>query len=194
MNAKRTGTKGQSAKKAPVKRRAGTMVAAAAPAVGAEAPGGRVLGAGAADSPLVIDGYVRVTINAEQFELRGTVGEHLKVAWHKPFEEGVNLGSVLDMSAAVAKALGVQQAEAFAAQLKARIDGLIGVPALEAIAKVFTTDPVIVTDLAIDTEVGKYQFGFGVDLSGNEPPLGYKGVEMTAFGLLFTYSRPPGTE
>ena len=54
--------------------------------------------------------------------------------------------------------------------------------------------PGVRTDLAIDTEVGKYQFGFGVDLSGNDPPLGYKGVEMTAFGLLFTYSRPAGTK
>ena len=163
--------------------------AAVATRTGASAP----LAAGeAGEGGLVIEGYVRITISDKHFELRGTVGEHVKVAWHKPFEEGVDLGTATQMAGAVAGALGVANPEAFTKQLNEKLDSVKNLPIVGGFAKIVEEAPVKVTDLGIDTLVGRYQFGFGWDLSGMGA--GYQGITLDAFGLVFTYTKTQEAE
>lgn len=133
---------------------------------------------------VLTEGFLRITINGQPFELRGQVGAHIKVAWHQPFEQGVSLGTIPEMIGAVAGALGVADGDAFTRQLNGKLEALSGVPGLKPVADILKNDPVVVTDLAIDTQNGAYQFGFGVKLEN----VTYKSISMDAFGLLFTYT------
>jgi hypothetical protein len=180
MPAKRTSTKGSTPANRQPAKRTSVATAAAAP----------LTAEGAADSAtLVTQGYIRVTIGDDHFELRGTVGDHLKVAWHKPFEEAVDLGTIPEMVGAVAGAIGVADAAHFTDELNKKLDALESIGGLKPVAHLLKTATVKVTDLAIDTQIGKYEFGFGVDLSASD--VSYKGVSLDAFGLLFTYTAPP---
>jgi hypothetical protein len=130
-----------------------------------------------------------VTTNEQRFELRGTVGDHLKVAWHKPFDEAIDLGTIPEMVGAVAGAIGVADGASFKAELDAKLDALENIGGLKPVAHLLKTATVRITDLGIDTQVGKYEFGFGIDLSASS--IAYKGVSLDAFGLLFTYTAAP---
>lgn len=140
--------------------------------------------------PFLIEGFIEISIGDEKFKLDGIVGAYLKVEYHKPFEEAVSLGTIPEMVGAVASGLGVADGATFAGNLTNRIGDLGRVPGLQPVAKILNEGVVKVTDLAIDTQEGKYQFGFGVDLTGLEPPIGYAGITLDAFGLLFTYTKP----
>lgn len=134
------------------------------------------------------EGYITITIGDEKFELRGTVGAHLKVEYHKTFEEALPLGTIPDMVSGIAGGLGITDGPKFKQELDARIDQLGTVPGLKAVADLLKNGVVKVTDLGIDTQEGKYQFGFGVDLTGAD--LKYAGISLDAFGLLVTYAPP----
>ena len=182
MPAKRTSTR----KSTPAGRKPATRSSVPAPLMGA-AP---LLGAeGAPESTLVTEGFIGVTINEQYYELRGTVGDHLKVAWHKPFAEAIDLGTIPDMVGAVAGAIGVTNGASFKAELEAKLDALEKIGGLKPVAHTLKTASVRITDLGIDTQAGRYEFGFGVDLSA--AGVAYKGVSMDAFGLLFTYTTAP---
>jgi hypothetical protein len=141
---------------------------------------------------LVTEGFITITIgtgpDAQQFELRGTVGGHLKVEYHREFADAVDLGTIPAMAGAVAGGLGVGDAAQFQKSLEDLIAQLGAIPGLKEVADILGTLTVKVTDLGIDTQVGKYQFGFGADLSASA--LSYAGVKLAAFGLLFTYTKP----
>lgn len=177
------------AKRASTKKGGGKAVATTK----ARAAAAGTLGAGAEGDGLLTEGFIRVTINDEHFELRGTVGDHVKVAWHKPFEEGADLGTALDMADAVAVALGVGEPGKFKAELQAKLDAVKKLPIASTIATIVEQAHVKVTDLGIDTLAGKYQFGFGWSLATLDPPAAYKGISLDAFGLLFTYTKPAGS-
>jgi hypothetical protein len=137
--------------------------------------------------PLLTEGFITITIGKETFELHGTVGDYLKVEFHKPFDKAPDLGTIPEMVAAVASGLGVADGPTFEANLKEKITKLGKVPGLEKVAKALNESTVKVTDLGIDTQADRYQFGFGVDLTGAQ--IAYAGISLDAFGLLFTYTK-----
>ena len=179
MPAKRSSTK----ETTTASRKPATRSSVAAAPMGAAAPLTAGEG-GAPEGPLVTKGFIRVTINEEPYELWGTVGDHLRVSWHKPFEDAIDLGTIPEMVSAVADAIGVADGASFKAELEAKLDALENIGGLKPVAHALKTATVRITDLGIDTQVGKYEFGFGVKLSG----VAYKGVSLDAFGLLFTYT------
>lgn len=178
------------AKRASTKKGGGKAVATTKTRAAAAAG---PMGAGAEGDGLLTEGFIRVTISDEHFELRGTVGDHVKVAWHKPFEKGVDLGTALDMAEAVASALGVADPAQFKTELQTKLDAVKNLPIAKQIVAIVEQAHVRVTDLGIDTLAGKYQFGFGWNLSTLDPPAAYKGISLDAFGLLFTYTKPAGS-
>lgn len=181
MPAKRSSTRESkpAGRKPATRSSVATAPLGAAPLMGAEggAPGGQ----------LVTEGFIRITINEQPYELRGTVGDHLKVAWHKPFEEAIDLGTLPEMVGGVAGAIGVADGASFKAGLDEKLNALEKIGGLQPVAHALKTATVRITDLGIDTQAEKYEFGFGVDLSASG--IAYKGVSMDAFGLLFTYSK-----
>jgi hypothetical protein len=146
----------------------------------AAAPG--ALGEGGS---LLTEGFITISIGEEKFELRGIVGDYLKVEYHKSFEEALPLGTIPEIVGNVAKALGVPNADEFTANLDKMLDDLEKVALVAPAATVLKTGVVKVTNLGIDTQTGKYQFGFGVDLAGKP----VAGNSLDAFGLLFTYTK-----
>ena len=181
MPAKRTST----SESTPARRKPATRRSLATAPMGASL----MAAEGAPEAHLVTEGFIRITINEQPYELRGTVGDHLKVAWHKPFEEAIDMGTIPEMVGAVAGAIGVADGASFTAELNAKLDALEKIGGLKPVAHTLKTASVRITDLGIDTQVGKYEFGFGVDLSASG--IAYKGVSMDAFGLLFTYTTAP---
>lgn len=183
MPAKRTSTKPSTpaTRKPATQSTVATAPLGAAPLLAGDEP--------TEEATLVTEGFIHVTINEQHYELRGTVGAHLKVAWHKPFEEAIELGTIPEMVGAVAGAIGVADAASFKAELEAKLDALEKIGGLKPVAHLLKTATVRITDLGIDTQIGKYEFGFGVDLS--KAGVAYKGVSLDAFGLLFTYTAAP---
>jgi hypothetical protein len=139
--------------------------------------------------PFLIEGFIEISIGDEKFRLDGIVGKHLKVEYHKPLEEAVSIGSIVDMVGAVGSGLGLTDVAHFNSFVTGKINELKNsVPALGKVADLLLNTPVKVTDLGIDTQEGKYQFGFGVDLTGQG--LAYAGISLNAFGFVITYTKP----
>lgn len=173
MTAKRASTRKEAGRAVVKTRAAGAPLAAPGDGDGA---GG-----------FVTEGFIRVTINKQEFELRGTIGDHLKVAWHKPFDQGVDLGTAPEMAGEVAGALKVADADTFTKDLNDKLTQAGQIPIIGGFADFVKSAHVKVTDLAVDTEIGRYQFGFGWDLSTMEGA-NYKGISIDAFGLVFTHT------
>jgi hypothetical protein len=146
----------------------------------------RGLGAAGDPSKFLTEGFVTITINKEPFTLRGTVGASLNVQYHKDLEHAAPLGTIPDMVAAIASGFGLADGDDFKQKLQDTIAALGQVPGLGPVAKILNEGQVKVTDLGIDTASGKYQFGFGVELSDFK----YGGISLDAFGLVFTYHKP----
>lgn len=170
------------AKRASTKKRASRGKSTAVTRTMAAAPG--ALGDGDGGN-LLTEGFITISIGDEKFELRGIVGAYLKVEYHKSFEEALPLGTIPEIVANVATALGVPNAKDFATNLNTMLTELESVPLVAPVANILKTGVVKVTDLGIDTQTGKYQFGFGVDLAGEK----VGGISLDAFGLLFTYTK-----
>jgi hypothetical protein len=172
-------------KRTATKKRAGQAKSTVVPRPMAAAPG--ALGA-AADGTLLTEGFITISIGEEKFELRGIVGGYIKVEYHKSFEDALALDTIPNIVGSVAKALGVPNAAEFATKLTAMLEDLESVPLVKPAATILKDGVVKVTDLGIDTQMGKYEFGFGVDLVGKNISCG--GISLDAFGLLFTYTKP----
>jgi hypothetical protein len=171
------------AKRKATKKRRSRAKSTAVTRTMASAP--RALGAGD-EGKLLTEGFITISIGDEKFELRGIVGDYLKVEYHMTFEDAVPLGTIPDIVGSVAKALGVPNADEFTNNLNQMLTDLEAVPLVKPAATALKTGVVKVTDLGIDTQSGKYQFGFGVDLTTGEP---VAGIAVDAFGLLFTYTK-----
>jgi hypothetical protein len=115
------------------------------------------------------------------------VGAYLKVVYHKSFEEALPLGTIPEIVGNVASSLGVANAKEFTANLNTMLTDLEGFPLVKPAVTILKEGVVKVTDLGIDTQTGKYQFGFGADLAGKNIRCGP--VSVDAFGLLFTYTQ-----
>lgn len=134
----------------------------------------------------LIDGFISIQINGKDFELRGTVGASINVAYHASFEEAINLGTIPELVGQVASALGIGDKEKFTADVTNALDSLANIPVLNKVAQALQTWQIKITDLAINTGTGVYQFGFAVDLTG----AGYDafGIRLDAFGIKVTYT------
>jgi hypothetical protein len=172
------------AKRAATKKRVSGAKSTAVTRTMAAAPGSLAAGDG---GNLLTEGFITISIGDEKFELSGIVGAYLKVEYHKSFEEALPLGTIPEIVGNVANALGVPNAKAFTGNLDAMLTDLEGVPLVKPAASMLKEGVVKVTDLGIDTQTGKYQFGFGVDLAGKNISCG--GISLDAFGLLFTYTK-----
>lgn len=182
--AKRAATKKRATRPAPAKSTAVTRIKTAPPVRAA-------LGAGAAadnDGKLLTEGFITISIGDKKFELRGVVGDYLKVEYQVSFEEAESLDTLPNIIGGVAKALGIPNAEEFAGNLNAMLEKLQTVPLVKPAAEILANGVIKVTDLGIDTQAGIYQFGFGVDLAGGKT--GDGSIALDAFGLLFTYTKP----
>lgn len=174
------------AKRASTKKRASRATSQAVTRPMAAAPGGA-----GNDSSLLTEGFITISIGEEKFELRGVVGGYLKVEYHKSFEDALPLGTIPDIVTDVAKALGVPNAAEFKDKLDTMLTDLGEVTLVAPVAKILNEGVVKVTDLGIDTQANKYQFGFGVDLTGEkEKDRDVGSIALDAFGLLFTYTKP----
>jgi len=172
------------AKRAATKKRASRAKSTAMTRPVAAAPGAP---GAAADGTLLTEGFITISIGEEKFELRGIVGDYLKVEYHMSFADALALGTIPEIMGNVAKALGVPNAAEFTTKLTAMLKDLEGVPLVKPAATILKNGVVKVTDLGIDTQMGKYEFGFGVDLAGKNINCG--GISLDAFGLLFTYTK-----
>jgi len=172
------------AKRAATKQRASRAKSTAMTRPVAAAPGAP---GAAADGTLLTEGFITISIGEEKFELRGIVGDYLKVEYHMSFADALALGTIPEIMGNVAKALGVPNAAEFTTKLTAMLEDLEGVPLVNPAATILKDGVVKVTDLGIDTQTGKYEFGFGVDLAGKNISCG--GISLDAFGLLFTYTK-----
>ena len=141
--------------------------------------------------PFVGEGFVRIQSQDEEFELRGTVGTHIKVGWHKSFDDGLDLGTAPELAGAVAEALGVGKADEFTKSLNDKLEALKNVPVVNNFAEIIEKAPIKITDLSIDTLARSYKFGFGWDLASMGAE--YKGIKLEAFGFVFTYTAPAST-
>ena len=169
-------------------RRARSAPAAAVPAaiwLGAE-PGPAAPKAGdAAESGLQIEGFIVIKIGDEDFTLQGKVGAAIIVSYHKPFDEALPLGTLPQMIGAVAKALGVPDADGFQKHLQSTLEDMGKVPVLGGVVKMLSEGVFKITDLGINTQTGTYEFGFGVDTSET-----VNNIPIAAFGVKFTYVTP----
>ena len=172
------------AKRAATKKRVSRATSTALARPMAAAP--QAVGAGEGGN-LLTEGFITISIGDEKFELSGVVGAYLKVEYHKSFEEALPLGTIPEIVGGVASALGVPNAQEFTANLNKMLTDLEGVPLVKPAATILKEGVVKVTDLGIDTQTGKYQFGFGVDLARRDIKMGE--ISLDAFGLLFTYTK-----
>jgi hypothetical protein len=142
-------------------------------------------GPASTESAFTVKGYVVIDIGDKQFMLDGDVGSYINVQYHRSFDEAVSIGTIPQIAEAVAGALGIDQKE-FHEKITKDIDNLKVIPGLPAALKKLT---IKVTDLGINTNDNKYEFGFCCDLSTAGIKAG--GVQLRGFGMKITYSRQP---
>lgn len=135
-------------------------------------------------SKFTVEGYIVIDIGDQRFMLDGTVGAFIDVQYHRSFDDAVAIGTIPDIAATVAAALGIADAAAFHDKVVADIDKLSMIPGLPDALKRLV---IKVTDLGINTSTSVYQFGFCCDLSALEIKAG--GVQLKGFGMKITYAK-----
>ncbi len=133
-----------------------------------------------------IAGYIVIFIGDQRFMLSGTVGTHIDVQYHRGFDDSLPIGTIPDMVAAVAGALGIADPEGFKQKVNDAIDNL---KVIKGLPEVLKSMVIKVTDLGINTATNVYQFGFCCDLSAS--PISVGGLSLKGFGVKITYAKPP---
>jgi hypothetical protein len=136
-------------------------------------------------STIQVAGFITVDISGTPYTLSGTVGSAIVVDYHRSFADAANVGTIQSIITSVATALG---STSLGAEVSAALDSVKGVPFLGPVVAVLTTSNVRITDLAINTATRTYQFGFGLDLTGQDIKLG--SITLDSFGLVVTSTDP----
>jgi hypothetical protein len=133
------------------------------------------------DTKVTVGGFITVEIGNTLFTLRGTVGDHIIVAYHAPFAEAADLGNIRSMIIEVGTALGSKN---MAKEVDDALVKIEGVPLLGPITVKIAEANIRITDLEINTATKTYQFGFGLDFT--KEPVELPPLKLNSFGLVIT--------
>lgn len=139
-----------------------------------------------------VEAGLTITIGTQSYTLNGIVGKNIVVEYHATPDTGVDLGNILDIAEGVGKALGVTEIGQAAKDLANAVNTSDLGP-LTQIAKVVLTAPIVITDLVINTETNVYQFGFALNFTKLDPPVGIEQpihLSLDYFSLKVTYVKP----
>ena len=135
-----------------------------------------------ADSASVsVSGFITISIAGTLYTLTGTVGSSIVVAYHQPFADAANVGTIVSIVTDVGKALGSTTMER---DVNDTLDMIRPVPVLGPIVDKLTNANIRITDLEINTATSTYQFGFGLDFTND--PVAIGSIALDSFGLVVT--------
>jgi hypothetical protein len=137
----------------------------------------------AAGTTVSVAGFITVDIGGTKYTLEGTVGSSIVVAYHRPFADAANVGTIASIIGDVGTALGSTN---LAANVNNALDELKPVPLLGPVVNAIATANIRITDLAINTATKTYQFGFGLDFTQEVPPIQVGSIALDSFGLVVT--------
>lgn len=128
-----------------------------------------------------VAGFITVNIGGTLYTLTGTVGSSIVVAYHRPFAEAANVGTIASIVTDVGTALG---SDSMAADVTDALETIKTVPVLGPVAVKIATANIRITDLEINTATSTYQFGFGLDFTNDPVKIG--NISLDSFGLVVT--------
>jgi len=135
-----------------------------------------------ADSASVsVSGFITISIAGTLYTLTGNVGTSIVVAYHQPFADAANIGTIYSIVTDVGKALGSTTMEK---DVNDTLALLQPVPVLKPIVDKLINANIRITDLEINTNTNTYQFGFGLDFTND--PVAIGSIALDSFGLVVT--------
>ena len=135
-----------------------------------------------ADSASVsVSGFITISIAGTLYTLTGNVGTSIVVAYHQPFADAANIGTIYSIVTDVGKALGSTTMEK---DVNDTLALLQPVPVLKPIVDKLINANIRITDLEINTNTNTYQFGFGLDFTND--PVAIGSIALDSFGLVIT--------
>ena len=135
-----------------------------------------------ADSASVsVSGFITISIAGTLYTLTGNVGTSIVVAYHQPFADAANIGTIYSIVTDVGKALGSTTMEKDVTDTLALLQP---VPVLKPIVDKLINANIRITDLEINTNTNTYQFGFGLDFTND--PVAIGSIALDSFGLVIT--------
>ena len=136
-------------------------------------------------------------IERKNFELVGEIGKtedgkpKIIVEYNRPFDQALLIGTIDQLIVSVAAAMNLPGG--FADSWTKVNTDVKGVPVLGPVFERFTETPIRITDLVINTVMGKYEFGFAFDFkSSSKGPVTLAGdfpLKLDAFGLKVTHEK-----
>jgi hypothetical protein len=147
--------------------------------------------ANAPANKLIVEGFVTLDISGTPYTLSGKFSKPTGIvfAYHKPFEEALRIGSIDTIITEVGtKLVGADDAAGFKDKWDSAKEVMAATPLVGEISDKIIAAQICITDLGINTKIGEYQFGFAFDL--RDDPLGLGPIEIQAFGVKLTYTKP----